>query len=334
MMPPGCLHNVAMQRTPAVIGGVLVLVVAAIAAFFLLSGPPDEPAASPSVEPSPSDPPASASDTPSASASASAGPSLSAELLDRRWTIMLVGLDTDSTRSSRGEPVNADALMLVSLSADQSELALVSLPRDTVDVPRPDGSTYAGKINGLYTSEGVDALVGAIGELYDVPIDGHIAVNMDDFGAVVNAVGGVDVDAEQAIVDPSVRLDIPAGPQELDGSKAEGYVRTRFDQDYGRMRRQQEVVLGVLDRFADQEADLDVAELIDGLDSLETDLPIDELPTLVELVRRAADATVDELVIEPPLITFEGDRGDGRGYVLEADVEAIRAEVAELIGPD
>ena len=52
----------------------------------------------------------------------------------------------------------------------------------------------------------------------------------------------------------------------------------------------------------------------------------------MELARRADDATVNELVIQPPLITFEGDRGDGRGYILEPDVEAIRAEVQELIG--
>ena len=39
-----------------------------------------------------------------------------------------------------------------------------------------------------------------------------------------------------------------------------------------------------------------------------------------------------EAGIKPPLITFEGDRGDGRGYILEPDVEAIRAEVQSLIG--
>ena len=324
-----------MQRTRTLVVGLIALaVVVAVLAFLVLAGGRGDPEPSPTAEPSST---ASAA----ASASASAQSSFAAELMDRRWTVMLVGLDTDSTRASRGEAVNADAIMLASLSADQSELALVSLPRDTVDIPLPDGGTYDGKINGLYTAEGIDALVGAVGELYDVEIDGHIAVNMDDFAAVVNAVGGVDVDAPQAIVDPSVRLDIPAGPQELDGSKAEAYVRTRFDQDYGRMRRQQEVVLGVLDRLGDGEAeggegngDVDMRELIDGLQSLETDLPIEELPTLVELARRAAEATVSELVIEPPLITFEGDRGDGRGYILEPDVDAIRAAVGDLIADE
>jgi hypothetical protein len=43
---------------------------------------------------------------------------------------------------------------------------------------------------------------------------------------------------------------------------------------------------------------------------------------------------VRQLIIEPPLITFEGDRGDGRGYILEPDVEAIRDAVRELIGEE
>jgi hypothetical protein len=83
--------------------------------------------------------------------------------------------------------------------------------------------------------------------------------------------------------------------------------------------------------LVDPETDLDLAALVDGLDSLETDVPLDQLPTLIELARRAADAEVRNLLIQPPLITFEGDRNDGRGYVLEPDVDAIRAEVQELL---
>jgi LCP family protein required for cell wall assembly len=270
----------------------------------------------------------------SAAPSASATPELNAELLDRRWTVLFVGLDTDSTRESRGEPVNSDALMLVSVSADQSEVALVSLPRDTVDVPLPDGSTYDRKINALYGDEGLDALVEAVESLYEVPIDGYLALNMDDFAALVDGVGGVEVSPEEPITDPAVRLDIEAGTQTLDGPTAEGYVRTRFDQDYGRMRRQQEVIVEIIRGLVDPGADLDVRSLIDGLDSLDTDLPMDELPTLLEIARRSTDAEVRELIIEPPLITFEGDRGDGRGYILEPDVQAIRDEVRELIGEE
>lgn len=310
-----------MQRNQAIILGVVVAVAILVIGFLLLSGGSDDP------------PRAIASPSASSAASASASAELNADLLDRRWTVLLVGLDTDSSRASRGEAVNSDALMLVSVSADYSEVALVSLPRDTIDVPLPDGSTYQRKINALYGDGGLDELVGAMEALYEQPIDGHLALNMDDFAALVNGVGGVEVSPEQPIQDPAAAgIDIDAGTQTIDGSTAEGYVRTRFDQDYGRMRRQQEVAVEIVRRLADPERDLDVRSLIDGLESLETDLPFEDLETLREIARRSLDAEVEGLVIEPPLITFEGDRGDGRGYVLEPDVEAIREEVRELIG--
>ena len=294
-----------------------VLVVAAAIGLVLGSCSSDEPAASPTAEPTPE---------------ATPSPTLSAELMDRRWTILYVGTDRNAHREEADEPINTDALMLVSLSADQSELTLVSLPRDTVDVPLADGTTYPRKINALYADQGMDALVGAMETLYATEIDGHVLLDMDDFASLVDAVDGVEVSPEEPLVDPVVGLDLEAGTQTLDAEQTLGYVRTRVDEDYGRMGRQQEVVQDLVQRLVDPETEIDVAALLDGLDSLETDLPLDELFTLMELARRADDATVNELVIQPPLITFEGDRGDGRGYILEPDVEAIRAEVQDLIG--
>ncbi|MGQ0607973.1 MAG: LCP family protein [Chloroflexota bacterium] len=313
-----------MQRNAAIVIGLALVILAAGIGFLLLSsqGPP-------AVSPSPS---VSPSTSPSAEPSASASASLNAELLDRRWTVLYVGTDVNEPRASRNEPVNTDALMVVSLSADQSELTLVSLPRDTVDVPLADGATWDRKINGLYRERGIEELVGAMEALYGVPIDAHAVLDMDDFAQLVEAAGGIEVSPPEPIVDPIVSLDLPAGNQELDGQQTLGYVRTRIDQDYGRMGRQQEVIVALLDKLVDPETDLDLRAALDSFDSLETDLPIDDLPTLLELVRRAADAEVREILIDPPLITFEGDRGDGRGYVLEPDVEAIRDEVEGFIG--
>ena len=292
---------------------------------FLLSACSDDPGGASGAP--------SASTVPGASAagSASASVELDTDLLDRRWTVLFVGLDTDSTRESRGEPVSGDALMLVSVSADQSAVALVSLPRDTVDVPLPDGTTYPAKINALYGEEGLDGLVGAMESLYEVPIDGYLALDMDDFALLVDGVGGVEVSPDEPIEDPAARLEIEAGPQTIDGSTAEGYVRTRLDQDYGRMGRQQEVIVEIVRGLVDPDRNLDVEALLDGLESLDTDLPFDELPTLLEVARRSTSAELRELIIQPPLIGFEGDRGDGRGYVLEPDVDAIREAVRELI---
>lgn len=310
-----------MQRSSAILIGLVIVVLAAIIGFFVFSSSESPPGSSPAAG-------ASASQVPSAVASAS----LDAELLDRRWTVLYVGTDLNDGREANGDPVNTDALMLVSLSADQSRLTLVSLPRDTVDVPLADGSTWDGKINSLYRERGIEELVGAMETLYGVPIDAHVALDMDDFSRLVDAVGGITVAPPAPLVDPIVDLDLAAGEQELDGTTTLSYVRTRVDQDYGRMGRQQEVLVALVSRLVDPETDLDLRDALDSFDSLETDLPLDQLATLLELARRASGAEVDYMLIEPPLITFEGDRGDGRGYVLEPDIDAIRAEVQGLIG--
>ena len=305
-----------MQRSGAIVVGVIVVVVAVIVGFLFFGGRGEEP--TPTPEPS--------STAPSPSST------LDAALLDRSWTVLYVGTDVNQARADNGEPVNTDALMLVHISEDQSKLTLVSLPRDTVDLPLPDGTIHPGKVNAVYREEGLDTLVGMMETLYGVTIDAHVVLDMDDFESLVDAVGGVDVNPPAPLSDPAHGVDIPAGPQEIDAPTTLGYVRTRVDQDYGRMGRQQEVVMALIRRLVDPETDVDVSSLLDGLDSLETDLPIEELTTLMEVARRATDADVQTLVIQPPLITFAGDRGDGRGYILEADVEAIRAEVQALIG--
>jgi LCP family protein required for cell wall assembly len=307
-----------MQRTSAVLIGIAVLVAAAVIGFLLI-GRSGEPTADGGAGPS-------------ADAEESVPASMDAGLAEKRWTVLYVGTDLNEAREADGQPPNADALMLVSLSADQSALTLVSLPRDTVDLPLADGGTYENKINALYAEAGADALAGAMEELYGLDVDAHIVLDMDDFAALVEAVGGVEVSPPDPIVDPIVDLDLGPGPQTLDASAALGYVRTRIDEDYGRMARQQEVLMALVARLVDPAADVDLRALLAGLDSLETDLPLDQLPTLVELARRAGEAQVNEIVIQPPLITFEGDRGDGRGYVLEADVEAIREAVQAAIG--
>jgi LCP family protein required for cell wall assembly len=249
-------------------------------------------------------------------------------------TVLLIGLDSNEPRRARGAGMNTDTLMLVSISADQSEVAMVSLPRDTVDVPLADGRTWDLKVNAIYASEGVETLVGAMEELFAVPIDGYALIDMDDMAAVIDEVGGVTVAPRRPFVDPEVRLDIPAGRQRLDGLTAVKYMRTRLDTDYARAARQQEVLQKVVRQLLSPRTDVDIADLFAGLESFETDLPLDDLPTLIEIARRAQDAEVTDEVLGPEYHIFEGDRGDGRGYIIQLNVETVRAFIAQHIADE
>jgi LCP family protein required for cell wall assembly len=309
------------SRTGPLLAGVVALAALAAVLVFVLLNQDGEPAAS--ATPTPSVPP-TAEPTP--------GATLNEEMLSRRLTVLVIGLDINEARREAGHGVNTDTLMLASVNADQSEVTLISLPRDTVDIPMPDGSTWDRKVNAIHAERGVDELVGAMQALFDVPIDGYLQVDMDDLATLVEAAGGVLVSPDEPLVDPIVDLDLQPGEQELDGATALAYVRTRVDTDYGRAARQQEVLLDLVSRLVDPGTDVDVAGLLDGLDSFETSLPLDDLPTLLEIGRRAQDARVTRQVLQPPeFITFEGDSGDGRGYILVPDVEAIRDFTAEAL---
>jgi LCP family protein required for cell wall assembly len=305
-------------RGATVLVAVLVIV-AAVLAVVLLSqrqAPADQP-----------------SPTPSPSLAPSPTATLNEALLGSRLTVLIIGLDSSEARRSRGEGANTDTLILASVSADQSEVTLISLPRDTVDIPMPDGSSWPSKVNAIYDQLGVEALVDAVATLFEVPIDGYVQIDMDDLVDLVGSVDGVEVDPPDALGDPIVDLHLEPGRQTLDGPTALAYVRTRVDTDYGRAARQQEVLLDLVGRLVSPETDVDVAALLDGLNSFETDLPLDDLPTLLEIGRRAQSATVTREVLQPTeFITFEGDAGDGRGYILIPDVQAIRDLAGRTIG--
>ena len=296
-----------------VAAGVVLLLVAGLVAFFLLRG--EKPAA---VAPTPLP---------------SAEPTLDEAMLNKRLTVLVIGTDVNKARAAKGESANTDSLILASVAAGQKSLLLMSLPRDTVDVPLPGGDKWDKKINALFTEKGVDALVGAMEELFGVPIDGYVKVDMDDFQSLVDAVDGIDVNPDKALDDPKIGLKLDAGEQHLDGATTLKYVRSRVDTDYGRAARQQEVIQALVAKLVDPKTDVDLHSLLEGLKSLDTDLPLEKLPTLVEIARRANGADTTRQVIKPPdFITFEGDRGDGRGYILEPDVEKIRSFVKDAIG--
>jgi LCP family protein required for cell wall assembly len=297
-----------------IIGAVIALgVVAAIAILVLLQ---------------PSEGAGQASPTPSASATLGPTPSptLNQELLSKRLTVLLLGLDSNESRRANNKGVNSDSIMLASINADQSEVTLIGIPRDMTNIPLPDGTTWQAKLNGIYAAQGVDGMRAAVSELLQVPIDAYVTIDMGDLNDMVDAVGGVDVNPHAPLNDRHLRLHMQAGPQHIDGETANGYVRTRFDTDYARAARQQEVLLQIVERLVDPETEVDIPQLLDGLHSFETDLSLSDMPTFVELARRAQEADVTGQVFNPQdgFIVDEGDFGDGRGYILIPDIEKMR----------
>lgn len=254
-------------------------------------------------------------------------------MLARRFTVLIAGADTSKSRRASGfDEWNTDALMVVSVSADKSRTAVLSLPRDTVDVPMPDGSTYRGKVNSIGQKFGMETLRGAMSKLIGAPIDRYIRVDMDDFGWMVDAVGGIDVEVKTRIADSGVHLFLDPGPAHFDGNTALAYSRTRVDSDYGRAARQQQVVLALVAKWLDPGATALVGS-IRLLGSLQTDISLNELTTLLAIGRASAAADVSAIVLEPPRFSlFVGFEPNSiRGWVMIPNLSEIRSYAKSVL---
>jgi LCP family protein required for cell wall assembly len=248
-----------------------------------------------------------------------------------RLTVLVIGTDSSSDRQSRGDGVNADAIHVVSISADRSQLAIVSLPRDTVDLPMPDGSTWTSKVNALYTVRGPEGLRDALETLYGIDIDRYLAIDMDDFVRIVDALGGVDITLSEPVYDPSIGWGLDAGTHHLDGATALRFARTRYgDDDYARNARQQAMLAALRDRLLSREP-IDVGALLDSLASLDTDLTPTDHATFIDAALAGGDAEMAMLVLRPPRFAlFEGIEGPARGWVMIPNIPEIRAAVQAL----
>jgi LCP family protein required for cell wall assembly len=297
------------RRLLAIVIGLVVLLAALAVVFLVLRGGPDVAAA---PTPSPT-------------------PTLDAALLGRRVTFLLLGTDQTAARKANGELPLTDSMIVASIDAAHTQLTMVSVPRDTVDVPLADGTVWHDKLNAIYTKRGVETLRDALDKLLGSKIDFTILIDMDDFARVVDAFGGIDVVVPKAIDDPSIGLRITAGKQHLDGRTALLYSRSRHTtNDFDRAARQQQVLRALLARFVAPSAKVDLPALLSSLGSLKTDIPADKIPTIAELARRSRGAAVTDEVLTPPRFYQVGNR-PSLGYVLVPDLAAIRAFAEPLL---
>lgn len=159
------------------------------------------------------------------------------------YYVLLLGSDSRKGTSVKKDQVadgvysqRADVMMLVRVDAENRQLAMVSVPRDTRYV-YPDGTVA--KINDTYNS-GAMATVQAVSELTGVPISYYAAVDFASFEAIIDALGGITVDVPADIKYRDAltgeMLYLEAGEQVLDGQHAQLFARAR--KEYGEDVRQ------------------------------------------------------------------------------------------------
>jgi LCP family protein required for cell wall assembly len=255
-----------------------------------------------------------------------------------RLNILLLGVDQRPHEAT----FNTDTMIVVSIDPASGQVAMLSLPRDSVDVPVPPGpaqqvwgQTYGGKINSWFqanrnradlwpgnnNTRGYNALKAILGNLYGIDIRYYVQVNFEGFIKVIDTLGGVTINVQKPVVDDFypgdsgqlLRVYIPTGVQHMNGTQALIYARSRHGKngigsdDYDRGARQQRVLVSLV-------AQTNVAALLPHLDQLitaakgavHTDIPTSALPKLLGLADKVDIKNIRSYVFAPPLYGTQG----------------------------
>lgn len=236
-----------------------------------------------------------------------------------RLNILLIGGDFGTGRTG----IRTDTMITVSIDPATGEAAMFSVPRNWTQAPLPDGmgvwdcDCYPELINELWVagetypdafpgpgSPSENAVKGVISEFLGIPIHYYAMVNLDGFVDIVDALGGVEIYVPSTVIDEEYpnedgtsteRIEIPAGTQKLDGHLALAYSRTRNqDSDYFRMNRQRCVIEAMMEQADPTSLMLNFGKLADVVkETVTTDIPLDALPQLVQLL---PDMDLEEVV--------------------------------------
>ncbi len=218
--------------------------------------------------------------------------------------VLVMGLDENWTESDESYTAGArtDTLIGVNIDLANKQVNVLSIPRDLwVYIPK---AGY-GKINEAYGDGGPERVEATVVKNLGTPaFDNYVVLRLDATKNIINALGGIDVNVEKDMdYDDTwghLHIHLKKGMHHLNGEEAVGYIRFRHDPegDFGRMRRQRQIVQILAKRMRDPSIALHLPALLGVVkDNIRTDLPFGKLYELALGMRGVSEQSVHSSVL-------------------------------------
>jgi len=228
-----------------------------------------------------------------------------------------------------------DTIILASIDQENNIIPMLSLPRDFyVDMEELDSWSRINQVYEMgskkYDSEtGIQLLEEAIEDITGIKIHYYVKIDFQGFKDIVDSLGGVEINVENAIHDPYYPLDgtikyetfdLATGLQTLDGATALKYARSRkTTSDFDRSKRQQKLLFAIKETALSKDILLNPGK-ITGLynavsQNFETNLSLRQIIELAKLSENIGQANISTHVI-----TDDPTRCGGFLYVPERDL--------------
>jgi LCP family protein required for cell wall assembly len=261
-----------------------------------------------------------------------------------RITFLIVGTDYMEGRAHN----LTDSLMIVSMDRSTGKVAMVSVPRDTSAFELYYGGWVPSsfRINTLLLyakspsfgspDPPMKTLENEIGFLVGIPVDYYAALDLGGFGAMIDAVGGVDVYNPHEIYDLSTGIVLGKGQVHLNGALAMKYVRSREGangSDYARSSRQQDVLVALKQKVTSPAVLPNLANLLSLAGKyIATDFPLSTARDYVSSVQHVT--SIEKCVLAPPYSHHPPTSSTGGYWTSQLDISHVARLSVELFGQD
>ena len=250
--------------------------------------------------------------------------------------IMLIGEDR---RPGQGRQ-RSDSMILCSFNTKTNTITMISFLRDTY-IPNIPGY-WTDKLNAAYAYGGVNCLNQTLAAYFGVHVDANIAIQFDGFEAVIDMLGGVDIELtkkEATHMNTLGPWSVKPGMNHLDGLQALTYSRIRkIDMDAMRAKRQRTVLTALINAYKSKP----VTEMlsltsdilstdVNGHKMIQTDMSSNEVLNYVsQLFPMLATATINSQQI-PAEGTYESVNVGNVTATKVCDFEANRKILQKIL---
>lgn len=260
----------------------------------------------------------------------------------KRINVLLLGLDQREDEGTR-----PDTIMLASLDFEHNKAYVLSIPRDLyVNVP---GFQYH-KINAAYAigenpehkkkvNGGLGLMLLTLRSNFGIKrIDAHARVSFEAFVTGVDKIGGIDLVVPKRLVDrqypedgKEIRVAFKKGSQHMNGEQALKYARIRHtDNDFGRIQRQQQVLLAIQQKTRTPSTILKAPGLLGVIkDNVKTSLSARDQIRLARWGASLPRENIEFYTLQGQIGTTQEDES-----VVRADKREADATLDRVFGPE
>ena len=240
--------------------------------------------------------------------------------------VLLIGTDARTL----DEQSRSDSIIIATLDNNNKKIKLTSLFRDTL-VDIPGYGEY--KLNAAYALGGPSLLLETINNTYNMHIDKYVVVNFWGFEAIIDQIGGIEVDVKDYQIDELNKYigestggnDSPitkTGLQVLNGKQALSYARIRYNtgDEFERTERQQEVLMKVAEKLRETKPSKYLGIMNKMLDYIKTNITPLQALNMAYTIYKFPSLDTEQLQIPVPELA-EGRLYKNLGWVFLMDRE-------------